>query len=320
MESLLLEKIKVKIKQIREKMSTFDAYFTKGLELYEEKKYRLAIEFYKIALSQRNAQEFANYNLALAYQQINEEDEALKYYEKFLEYYPKDKSALYNAALIYFNKEDYKTASKYFFKCFQQEQSKDNVIALTKCYVKNEDYTKLSDLVDYIFNSTCKNDCAFDLAKAIEEGYAIKKHELLDFALDIYIKLLNENNKHFDAALSISLVYAKKGNWKKAIEYCEKALEIDPKSYEANNQMGLTYYCSEEMDSCLYYYEKAFKINSKTDYRIYSNLAYAYEKVGKINKAIELFKELITKFPNCPTKDTIKEHTKILLQQQKEQV
>lgn len=317
MDSLLIEKIKVKIKQIREKMSTFDAYFTKGLELYEAKKYKMAVEFLKIALSQHNAQDFANYNLALAYQQINNDDEALKYYEKFLEHYSKDQSALYNTALIYFNKEDYKNASKYFFKCFEQVQDKDNVIALTKCYVKSEQFSKLEDLVEYIFNSSCKNECAFEIAKTIEQNYALKNSEMLNFSLDIYLKLYKEDSKNFDVVLALSLVYAKKGDWKNAIEYCEKALEINPKSYEANNQMGLTYYCAEEMDSCIYYYEKAFKLNPKTDYRIYSNLAYAYEKIGRIEDAINLFKDLITKFPNCPTKDNIKEHTKLLLQEQK---
>ena len=320
MDSLLIEKLKVKIKQIREKMSTFDAYFTKGLELYDAKKYKLAIEFLKIALSQSNAQSFANYNLALTYQQINNNEDALIYYEKFLEHYPKDKSALYNTALIYFDKEDYKEASKYFFKCFEQEQSKENVIALTKCYVQLENISKLNDLIEYIFNSNCKNDCALEVAKIIENGYAIKNPEMLDFALDVYSKLLQEDNKNFDAALAISIVYSKKGDWKNAIDYCEKALELNPKSYEANNQMGLTYYCAEEMDSCIYYYEKAFKLNPKTDYKIYSNLAYAYEKIGKIEDAINLFKDLITKFPNCPIKDNIKEHTKKLIHEQRETV
>ena len=315
MESLLLEKIKTQIKKIREKMSTFDAYFSKGVELYDQKKYKMAIEFFKIALSQNNSQPYANYNLALAYQQVEKEDEALIYYEKFLQHYPKDQSGLYNTALIYFNKEEYKEASKYFFESFRQLQDKDNITSLTKCYVKMENISKIMDLIDYIFNSNCKNECAFEVAKIIEQGYAIKNPELLDYALKIYMKLYNENNQNFDAALAISLVYAKKGDWSNAIEYCTKALEINPKSFEANNQMGLTYYCAEKMEECLYYYEKAFQINSKSDYRIYSNLAYAYEKVGRIEDAINMFKDLISKFPNFPAKEETKEHAKQLIQQ-----
>ena len=68
MNQLFIEKIKTQWKKIREKMSTFDAYFSKGLELYDKKKYTLAVEFFKIALSQSNAEHYANYNLALTYQ------------------------------------------------------------------------------------------------------------------------------------------------------------------------------------------------------------------------------------------------------------
>ena len=317
MDSLLLEKIKVKVKQIREKMSTFDAYYTKGLELYEEKKYKLAIDFFKKALSQSNAQEYANYNLALTYQHVENFDEALKYYDKFLEYYPEDRSALYNVATIHYNKEDYKTASKYFLKSFEQEQDEDTAVAITQCYLKTNDMSKIMDLTEYIFNSNCKNTCAFEIAKTVERQYNLKNDEILDYALNIYSRLYKNNDKYFDAVLAISLVYAQKGDWMNAIKYCEKALEINPKSYEANNQMGLTYYCAENMEMCLHYYEKAFQLNNKTDYKIYSNLAYAYEKVGKTEEAINLFKELVTKFPNCPTKDEIKEHTRQLIQQER---
>lgn len=296
-------------------MSTFDAYYARGLELYGQKKYKMSAEFFKIALSQSNAREFANYNLALAYQQMNNDTEALKYYEKFLKNYPKDKSGLYNTAAIYFNKQDYEHAANYFLESFKQAQDKDNVKALTKCYMKLGNIDKAADLIEYILNSDCDDKYAFEAAKLIESGYIISNPEVLDFALKVFMKLYGKNEQNFDVALEISLVYAKKGDWENAIKYCQKALEINPQSFEANNQMGLAYYCAEDMEKCFYYYNKAFEINHKTDYRIFSNLAYAYEKAGDIEKAIAMFKELIIKFQDFPTKNEIKEHVKLLLKE-----
>lgn len=316
MDNLFLEKLKTQWKKIREKMSTFDAYFSKGLELYDKKKYQMAMEFFKIALSQSNAEPYANYNLALTYQKLNKQEDAIKYYEKFIENYPQDQSALYNVALIYYEKEDYKHAANYFYKSFKQQQDKLNIEALTKSYLKMDRLPKVMDLVDYIFNSNCDNNYAYEVAKLIESNSTtITNPELLEYPLDIYLKLLEESPDNFDLALSTSIVYAKKGDWTNAIEYCQKALDINPHSFEANNHMGFAYYCAEDFDTCMHYYDIAFKINSKTDYSIYSNIAYAYEKMGKTQEAIKMFKELITKFPDFPTKDEVKRHAKELVHQ-----
>lgn len=314
MNQLFIEKIKTQWKKIREKMSTFDAYFSKGLELYDKKKYALAVEFFKIALSQSNAEPYANYNLALTYQKLNKPDEAIQYYEKFIEKYPQDQSALYNTALIYFEKEDYKHAANYFYKSFKLQQDKSNIQALTQSYLKMDRLPKVMDLVDYIFNSNCDNNYAYEVAKLIESQNAtITNPELLNYPLNIYLKLLEESPNNFDLTLATSIVYAKKGDWANAIKYCEKALEINPKSFEANNHMGFAYYCAEDFETCLHYYDIAFKINPKTDYSIYSNLAYAYEKMGRTQDAIKMFKELITKFPDFPTREEVKNHAKELI-------
>ena len=152
MDNLFLEKLKTQWKKIREQMSTFDAYFSKGLELYDKRKYQMAMEFFKIALSQSNAEPYANYNLALTYQKLNKPDDAIKYYEKFIEEYPQDQSAMYNVALIYYEREDYKHAANYFYKSFKLKQDQLNVEALTKSYLKMDRLPKVLDLVDYIFN------------------------------------------------------------------------------------------------------------------------------------------------------------------------
>ena len=313
MDSLLLEKCKIKLKQLRENMSTFDAYFTKGIELYDKKKYKLSIELLKIALSQANSQPYANYNLALAYQQINKNSEALESYEKFLEYYPEDQHSLYNCALIYLEKQDYKKSAYYAFKSFKLRQDEENIKLLTQSYLELNEIQKILDTVTYIFNSNCDRDYAFFVAQKLENSaYQKKDKTLLDYALEIYLKLLEYNPNHLDALLATSISYAKKGDWEQSIHYCQRALKVNPNSFEANNQLGMAYYCSENMDECLKYYQKAFSINPKTDDRIYTNLAYAYEKIGRDEDALDLLKDAIIKFPHSEQKNEMKEHAKEL--------
>ena len=65
------------------------------------------VEFFKIALRQSNAENYAYYNLALAYQQLELDDKALEYYKIFLESYPTDQNSLYNVALIHYKRKEF---------------------------------------------------------------------------------------------------------------------------------------------------------------------------------------------------------------------
>lgn len=317
MQGLLIERIKIYFRQIREKMSTFDAYFTRGGELYNEKKYNLAIEFFKIALKQSNAENYAYYNLALAYQQLDLDDKALENYKTFLEKYPNDQNSLYNVALIHYKKKQYEEAAKYFAESFKYKQDEANIKALAETYMQIGDTEKASELAEYIFNSDCNKKYALLIAKVFEEQDPITNNfTLTQKAIDIYIKLLEFQPGNFDAALAASVAYSKMGDWENAITYCNLALELKPKSYEANSQMGLILYCSDNMPECIAYYEKTMKI--KRDYKIHLNLAYAYEKAGKLDDAIQLFKETLTKFSNFPQKEEVRKHVRQLLENEKE--
>lgn len=316
MQGLLIERIKTYFRQVREKMSTFDAYFTRGGELYNEKKYNLAVEFFKIALRQSNAENYAYYNLALAYQQLELDDKALENYKIFLESYPTDQNSLYNVALIHYKRKEFEDAIKYFVESFKYKQDEANVKALAETYMQIGDIEKASELADYIFNSDCNKKYAMLVAKVFEA----KEHLANDFsltqkALDIYLKLLELQPGNFDAALAASVAYSKMGNWENAIIYCNLAIELKPKSYDANSQMGLVLYCSDNMPECIAYYERAMKI--KKDYKIHLNLAYAYEKAGKIDDAIQLFKETLTKFTNFPQKEEVRKHVRQLMEKEK---
>ena len=316
MQGLLVERIKTYFRQIREKMSTFDAYFTRGGELYNEKKYQLAVEFFKIALRQSNAESYAYYNLALAYQQLGLDDKALENYKRFLEDYPNDQNSLYNVALIHYKRNEFEEAVNFFAQSFKYKQDEANVKALADTYMQIGDTEKASELAEYIFNSDCNKKYAMLVAKVFEA----KEHLANDFsltqkALDIYLRLLELQPRNFDAAFAASIAYSKMGNWEQAITYCNLAIELKPKSYDANSQMGLVLYCSDNMPECIAYYERAMKI--KKDYKIFLNLAYAYEKAGKIDDAIQLFKETLTKYTNFPQKEEVRKHVRQLMEKEK---
>lgn len=296
------------------KNKTFEGFYNAGVDAYEKQDYENAINYFKLAIEQSNIQPQVYYNLALSHQCLKEYDRAIVAYNKFLEANPADYDGLYNIALIYFNKENYAKSIYYFKKCLEIKNEEDVIKGLVLAYLSNN---QIQNAVDFSLNILENHqngiDLYYALAKIFENKNSFSKDfTLIDKAIEMYLKIIEKDSKYFNAYLSISICYAKKGVLEKSVDYCDKAVELNPQSYEANNQMGLVFYCCNEVQKAVDYYEIALNLKPEGDYKIYSNLAYAYEKNGQYDKAIKLFAQLLEKFPEFPAKDEIKNHLRIL--------
>jgi len=294
--------------------NSFDGFYNSGVEFYGRQEYEKAIAQFKFALEQKDIQPQVYYNLALSYQSVKDYDRAIVNYNKFLELKQDDYDGLYNIALAYFLKEDYPRAITFFEKSIEIKQEEDGVKSLVLAYLNNNEQQKAIDFAEKLLeNSQNGADLYYSIAKVFENKNSMNKDSTyIDFAIQMYSKLMSFDSKCFDAYLSTSICYAKKGEWENSVDFCKKALDANPESYEANNQMGLVYYCCDEIKKAIEYYEKAIKLKPIGDYKVYSNLGYAYEKIAQYDKAVKIFNQLIAKFPKFPAKDEIKNHLRVL--------
>lgn len=292
----------------------FEYYYNSGIDAYNRQDYGNALDFFKLALEQKNIKPQVYYNIALTNQCIKEYDRAIANYNNFLELVPNDYEGLYNLALTYYFQEIYHKAIEFFEKCTEIKKDKETVKFLILSYINNDESQKALDFAESSLGTEPNGlEIYFDTAKIFSsKNYFSKDFTSIDTAIDMYKRVLEMNTRHFESYLEISICYAKKGQWQESVEFCKKAIAENPKSYEANNQMGLVFYCKNEIKEAIKYYEQAFKHRPKNDFKIYSNLAYAYEKIGKYDKAIEIFTQLVKKAPDFPAKEEIKHHMKIL--------
>lgn len=293
---------------------TFEFFYNSGVDAYKKQDYEKAINNFMHAIEQKDAKSQVYYNLALTHQSIKDYDRAIVTYNKFLDLNPNDYDGLYNLALTYYIKENYAKAAEFFEKCVEIKNEPDSIKSLISAYLSDNKVQEAIDFSQKILE-TRENGLSlyYEIAKVFENKNSLNKDfTYIDQAIEMYLNIIKIDPKFFDAYLSISICYAKKGEWVLSVEFCEKALETNPKSYEANNQMGLVYYCCEEVKEAIKYYETALKLKPLGDYKVYSNLGYAYEKVGQIDKAVKIFSQLVQKFPQCPAKDEIKNHMRIL--------
>lgn len=312
MGKFIKEYIDEKFKTPKEK--SFEFFYNSGVDAYGKQDYEKAIKYFKLATEQTDVRPQVYYNLALTYQCTKEYDRAIVTYNKFLESNPQDYDGLYNLALTYYTKENFIKAIEFFEKCVDIKKEEDSIKALVLAYLSNNEMQKAIDFSQTVLEITPNGiDLYYVIAKVFENKNSLNRDfTYIDRAIELYSKIIEKDPGYFDAYLSTSICYAKKGEWENSVEFCKKALEVNPKSYEANNQMGLVYYCCDEVKKAVDYYETALNLKPEGDYKIYSNLGYAYEKIGQYDKAVKVFTQLVGKFPQCPAKDEIKNHLRIL--------
>lgn len=309
-----LTEIKEYIENKFSRTKSFGFFYNSGIDFYKKKNYEKAIEYFKQAIEQEKIKPQVYYNLALTYQLIQDYDRAIINYNKFLESCPKDYDGLYNLALVYSINEKFEKAVELLEKCIEIKKEEDGIKSLTLAYLNNNEIQKAVDFAQNILEKE-KNgaNLYYKIAKVFENKNSLNKDfTFIDIAIEMYKKLTDKDPSFFDAYLALSICYARKGEFASSVDFCAKALETNPKSYEANNQMGLVYYCCNEVNDAVKYYEEAFKLKPEGDYKVYSNLAYAYEKIGQNDKAIKIFNKLLQKFPDVQIKDEIEKHLECL--------
>ncbi|MFH1360023.1 MAG: tetratricopeptide repeat protein [Candidatus Omnitrophota bacterium] len=87
------------------------------------------------------------------------------------------------------------------------------------------------------------------------------------------------------------------GNYSKAIEYYEKAIELDPNNAEAFNKLGLAYKETHmDLAEVAWYFKAAMDIDPKNT-EAYVNLARAYYGLGRFDEAIDVCQKALTVNP-----------------------
>lgn len=81
-------------------------------------------------------------------------------------------------------------------------------------------------------------------------------------------------------------------DYEKAITYFEKMVEIEPESYRALYNLGITYFNLGNLEKALESYNKALEI--KPDYKYcYYNIGYLYEVRSDLDKAMEFYEKAL---------------------------
>ncbi len=190
------------------------------------------------------------YDLAFAYEKLQEYENSISNYNLFLAKVPFSDSAWYNLGILY-NKTGQadKAIEAYDFAL---AVNPDNFFAL--------------------FN----------------KGNILSNEERYEDALTAYLEYLNFEEESSEALTYAAECYEKLGNHENAVKYYLNAIDIDPDFSEPWFGLGMTYLNDNIRDKCLNHFNKAVKLAPDNPEYWYC-LGKAYYRFKEVKKAVRSF-------------------------------
>jgi tetratricopeptide (TPR) repeat protein len=178
-----------------------------------------------------------NYTLGRTYLELEQEKNAIFYYDKAIKLDSTKNNWLHELALLYYTINDYKNAVVYFNKAAAAgfNQSNDFNENLGFSYIYSGEFDKGEKiLMDVLAKKPNNKDLLRDIADAY---YQIKNY---DKSLAFCQKLMEMDPKDGQALYQAGQCFIKKGEKDRGQAMCDKAIELDPSlnKLKKQKQMG----------------------------------------------------------------------------------
>lgn len=235
---------------------------------------------------------------AFYYHSNNKLDEAENIYKQLLNINPDDINILNLLGLLYLAKNKAQDAITYLSKAFILKKTPYIVSNLAKAYYMNDEPLNAIKLYKMALSSGETDDIYYSIA------LAYKKLKDYDSLISNYKKALELNPKHYNACYNLSIAYKELGKSDMALFYAEKCVEIKNNDDELFALISGYYEDMKCYTSSIEALRRAILINNN-NYLYFYNLGVLLARTGKIKeaeaayiKSIELNKNHIESYVN----------------------
>jgi len=226
------------------------AHFELGKNLYDLKKYKLALSELK-----KTSTEQALYLRGKASEELGDQEGEITAFEELREKYPQSdfsQEAYFRLGNYYYDQKRYKEATEEFVKIVQffpqSPLLSESYYWMGWSYFKLTDYKKASEY----FNKVEEDEENLDLGQrakfmAAESWYNLKDYQKAREAYEKFIEMYPEGDFSANAQYAIAWIYLENKEYKSSIEEFKKLISIYPDSKfteEAQFRVGKNYFLS----------------------------------------------------------------------------
>ena len=218
--------------------------------------------------------------------QNGELEKAEALYSKLLEINPDDANVLNLFGLLSVSMKNYERAISLLSKAFLCNKSSYVAENLAKAYYMNNEVENAVKIYKQALLYGQNDDIYYSLA------IAYKKLGKKDEVINSYLKAVELNPKNYNAVYNLALAYSDLGDNDKAVYYALKAYNLNNKDVDILTLLSGFYEVLENYSEAVKYLEEAVKIAPDKSVYFY-NLGVLYSKLSKINESAENYKKAI---------------------------
>lgn len=203
-------------------------------DLMEKNEYAAALKYIKTASEiAPNDMEVIN-EMAFCNERLNNLDESLYYYEKYIKEEPFNDNVWYNIGTVYARKNDYQQAMQAFsFAVTLNENHASAYYNLANTYVQQEKYTEAVTTFQIFLKLEPDNSAAYVALAACYEKLNCSKE-----ALAAYREAVIFDDNFAEAHYGLAVAYANTNKWEQALQHMYKAATLEPGHLEYWLQLG----------------------------------------------------------------------------------
>jgi tetratricopeptide (TPR) repeat protein len=221
-------------------------------------------------------------------QNLNYYDHQIPYLLRLVELEPEFKAHLYDLAYAYEKIEDFENSIRYYLEYLEDEPFSDSAwYNLGIIYNKLELYDNAMEAYDYALAINSQNTFAL-----FNKGNILSNIERYSEAIPVYHEYLENEPDSFEAMTYLAECYEKTGEITMARKYYQEAIELAPDFADPWFGLGIIALNTGNTDDSLIFFRKAVRLDDENP-EIWYLLGKAHYNKGEKKAAMRCFREAL---------------------------